>query len=230
LNRFKESGGDTNPLPGLLVGGVVVLLAQLFFSVAGRTDLRTCAECAPTAPCAYELFEDNVCLGTVFCDHPQSIEGILRRLGSSRGATLKGFEGKVPCGSSVWLSRNSAGMAVHAISGGKLMAAGKKIDVHRAGASDLAWVPGIGPTLAERIVRERARRNGFASINELRSIPGIGEKKWQALAQWVEVGPSVGSSCFTMAPDPVDRPERSMQASPQRPLLVSPLLPVDAGF
>ncbi len=109
------------------------------------------------------------------------------------------------------------------------MAAGLSIDVNRAQASDLEWVPGIGPKLAERIVRERERRNGFTSMSDLRTIRGIGEKKWRVLAQWLKIGQLLSSSRFRMAPDSIEHPERS-QVNPQHPLLSSPLSPADSDF
>ncbi len=204
---------------------------QLFLSVLAWTDLRTPQEYPATAPCIYEVFEDNACLGTVLCDHPQSIENILRRLGRAHHARLADYGSLVPCGSSIWLSRNSSEMMVRAISGGKLMAAGKKIDVNRAQASNLKWVPGIGPTLAKRIVQERERRNGFTSMSDLRTIRGIGKKKWEALTQWLEVSQSLGSARFRMAPDHVDHRGRSASpANAQGPRLSSPINPADADF
>ena len=188
-----------------------MLLAQLSLSILGGTDLWIPAEHPAAGSCMYEIFEDGVCLGTVFCDRPQSLEGMLQKLGHGRGGKLTGFDRPVPCGSSVWLSKNSTALTVRAITGGKLMAAGGKIDVNRAQASDLAWVSGIGPTLAERIVQEREHRNGFARLSDLRTIRGIGEKKWHALAQWLEIGPTVHRWHFRTPPDTVDQaPQRSV--------------------
>ncbi len=47
--------------------------------------------------------------------------------------------------------------------------------------------PGIGPTYAEAIIAERQRRGGFTSVNELRSVRGIGDKRFAELAPLVTV-------------------------------------------
>ena len=47
--------------------------------------------------------------------------------------------------------------------------------------------PGIGPTYAEAIIAERQRRGGFKSVNELRSVRGIGDKRFAELAPLVTV-------------------------------------------
>lgn len=40
---------------------------------------------------------------------------------------------------------------------------------------------GVGPALAQRIVQERTRRGGFASVDDLAEVPGIGPKRLEAL-------------------------------------------------
>jgi competence ComEA-like helix-hairpin-helix protein len=188
VNRPQESCGDGKPLPGLLLGGVVVLLVQLVpcFSALNGTQAPTA--CAISAPCVYEVVENKICLGTLFFDAPHTIPEILTMIGrSERGIGVD--PGRcVPCGSSITIVTHSSEIMVRAISGAKLMAAGKRIDLNRAHASDLASIPGIGPRIAERIIREREHRKGFGGINDLRAIPGIGEKKLQILAQWLEIG------------------------------------------
>jgi competence protein ComEA len=50
------------------------------------------------------------------------------------------------------------------------------VNVNRASADEMRnQLPGIGPTLAKRIVEERQRRP-FASVDELRRVKGIGVK------------------------------------------------------
>jgi competence protein ComEA len=48
-------------------------------------------------------------------------------------------------------------------------------------------LPGIGPTLAAAIVEERDRRGGFRSVNELREVRGIGEKRFADIKDKVTV-------------------------------------------
>lgn len=65
--------------------------------------------------------------------------------------------------------------------------AGGLVDLNRATAADLDQLPGIGPVLAERVVDWRTEHGGFASIDQLREVPGIGESKFAALKAKVTV-------------------------------------------
>jgi len=65
--------------------------------------------------------------------------------------------------------------------------AGEALDVNRAGAEDLETLPGIGPALAERIVRERSVRP-FRSVEDLERVPGIGPATVARLRGFVRVG------------------------------------------
>jgi competence protein ComEA len=47
----------------------------------------------------------------------------------------------------------------------------------------LEELDGIGPTLAERIVEYRAAHGGFGSLDELREVDGIGEKRFASLRE-----------------------------------------------
>jgi len=49
-----------------------------------------------------------------------------------------------------------------------------RLDLNRAGSAELTELPGIGPALAERIIRFRGERGAFRSVDELRDVPGIG--------------------------------------------------------
>jgi hypothetical protein len=44
-----------------------------------------------------------------------------------------------------------------------------------------------GPVLASRIVQHRDSVGGFKEVGELRDVPGIGEKTFQALAELVSL-------------------------------------------
>jgi competence ComEA-like helix-hairpin-helix protein len=65
--------------------------------------------------------------------------------------------------------------------GRKRMALGLKIPLNEAGEADLAAIPGIGPKLAERLVRDREARNGFRSYEDLVEVKGVGAKSLEIL-------------------------------------------------
>ena len=54
-----------------------------------------------------------------------------------------------------------------------------------ATVQQLEELDGIGPALAERIVEYRESHGGFRSIDELREVEGIGEKRFAALRKAV---------------------------------------------
>ncbi len=62
-----------------------------------------------------------------------------------------------------------------------------RLDLNRATAGDLEQLPGIGPVMAQRILRHREEHGRFASVGDLRAVPGIGEKTFQSLAPLVFV-------------------------------------------
>ena len=61
------------------------------------------------------------------------------------------------------------------------------IDVNRATAAELRRLPGIGPTLSQRIVETREQQP-FRSVEELRRVRGIGAKTLEKLRPFVTVG------------------------------------------
>ncbi|MFO7590668.1 MAG: helix-hairpin-helix domain-containing protein [Acidimicrobiia bacterium] len=61
------------------------------------------------------------------------------------------------------------------------------VNVNSATSVELEELPGIGPVLAEAIITERSRRGGFRSVNELRDVRGIGEKRFADLVDLVTV-------------------------------------------
>jgi competence protein ComEA len=62
-----------------------------------------------------------------------------------------------------------------------------KVNLNTATQAQLEELPGIGPTYAQSIIAERQRRGGFTSVNDLRSVRGIGDKRFAELAPLVTV-------------------------------------------
>lgn len=62
------------------------------------------------------------------------------------------------------------------------------VDVNTADRATLESLPGIGPTIAAAIVETRTARGGFASVDELVEVPGIGPTRLEALRDLVTVG------------------------------------------
>ncbi len=66
-------------------------------------------------------------------------------------------------------------------------APGAKINLNTATQAQLESLPGIGPTYAQAIIAERQARGGFKSVNELRNVRGIGDKRFSELEPLVTV-------------------------------------------
>lgn len=81
-------------------------------------------------------------------------------------------------------SASGAGSSPGSASGGP-GATGPKVSLGSATIEQLDAIDGIGPTLAQRIVEYRQENGGFSSIDELRQVDGIGEKRFESLREAV---------------------------------------------
>lgn len=64
------------------------------------------------------------------------------------------------------------------------------VDVNAADAQSLAKIPGIGPTLAERIVAYRDLNGPFGSLDELADVAGMTQRRIDAIAEYATVNNS----------------------------------------
>lgn len=61
------------------------------------------------------------------------------------------------------------------------------VNLNRATAADLETLPGIGPSLAQRILDYRRDHGPFRTVEELQNVSGIGPKKFEELRPYVTV-------------------------------------------
>jgi competence protein ComEA len=63
----------------------------------------------------------------------------------------------------------------------------KLIDINTATAKELEALPAIGEARAQMIVRMRERNGPFKQVEELRALPRLSEKQFEALRKLVTV-------------------------------------------
>lgn len=60
-----------------------------------------------------------------------------------------------------------------------------KININNASIDNLCKIPGVGETLAKRIVDYREQNGKFKNIEDLRNVSGIGEKKFESIKEYI---------------------------------------------
>lgn len=64
---------------------------------------------------------------------------------------------------------------------------GENVNINTASQEELETLPGIGPSLAQRIITYREENGAFADITELMNVSGIGEKLFAQLENKIRI-------------------------------------------
>ncbi|HKI05957.1 MAG TPA: helix-hairpin-helix domain-containing protein [Thermoanaerobaculia bacterium] len=70
---------------------------------------------------------------------------------------------------------------------GKPDGGGKKVNVNSADVIQLALLPRVGPSVAQRIVEYRKQNGPFKKAEDLMLVQGIGEKTYQLLKPYLAI-------------------------------------------
>ena len=109
---------------------------------------------------------------------------IVPRRGSAPGPAGPG-SGPGSAGSGGPGSAGSGSAGPGSAAPGPAAAPGAKVSLATATLEQLDAIDGIGPTLAKRILEYRDQHGGFRSVDELRQVDGIGEKRFESLREAV---------------------------------------------
>lgn len=101
------------------------------------------------------------------------------------------------------------------------LAAGERVDLDRAGVTEVERLPGIGPALAARIVADRGAHGAFGSLAGLDRVPGVGPALLSRIAPF---------SAFSGMPAATIAPAETvgLHLAPGERLLTAPPEPVPA--
>jgi competence protein ComEA len=89
-------------------------------------------------------------------------------------------------GSQVTSSRRS-GRHRSSRAGSHKLAAGQTININSATEAELAQLPGVGPSLARRIVEYRTANGPFQLPDDLQNVSGIGANKFAKMEPYIRV-------------------------------------------
>ncbi|MFE4915049.1 helix-hairpin-helix domain-containing protein [Streptomyces sp. NPDC056652] len=78
-----------------------------------------------------------------------------------------------------------SGVGAGAAAGGGAGAVAGPVSLNAATPEQLDTLPGVGPVLAQHIIDYRGKHGGFRSVDELREVNGIGERRFADLQSLV---------------------------------------------
>jgi len=100
---------------------------------------------------------------------------------------LKNSDSPIKSGSKITISKDGS-VQIGQMSGEKHIVFSIPLNINRATAQDFEALPGIGPKLAEEIIATRKRLGGFKTVDDLKKVKGIGDKKFEKIREKISVG------------------------------------------
>ena len=95
-----------------------------------------------------------------------------------------------------------------------------RVELNEARRAELLQLPGVGPSLADRILEYRRTSGGFHGVDDLRKVQGIGPTTLERLRPFVLVKPPTGEDVveIAMKPSAVPKTATSKVASLKEPI------------
>lgn len=63
----------------------------------------------------------------------------------------------------------------------------KKVNINKATQTELETIPGIGPSTASKIIDYREENGRFYSIEDIKNVDGIGDKKYENIKDYISL-------------------------------------------
>jgi competence protein ComEA len=84
-----------------------------------------------------------------------------------------------------WIAHGGLSRRMVEIDQAEPLTANFQVDINTADWPELVQLPGIGPTLAKRIVETRQKDGPFVKHDDLRRVRGIGPKKMESIRPYL---------------------------------------------
>jgi len=162
------------------VGRFWILLTVVLVAVIAAGSVVIWLKYSPGEPIEITVLEDNNWQGRIYIDGAVHSPGIYPLLNTDT------IESIINAAGGVTDNANMDALKLY-ISGEDEIGKSQRIDINHAEAWLLEALPGIGETLAQRIVDYRQQNGPFHSIEELLKVEGIGGTRYEQIKDLITV-------------------------------------------
>jgi competence protein ComEA len=169
--------------------GIILLLGALLFVVyAWRGNFGLTYSEPPavaTNPVFVEMAGEVARPGVYSFPAPPTLPEVWRRAGGPE--PLPQSDMTISSGSRIEVTHTTGAYRLGRMAGPRLLTLGLALDVNTATAEELEALPGIGPTLAQRIIQHCQSHGLYKTWEDLLEVSGIGKKKLEQLKPYIAV-------------------------------------------
>ena len=162
------------------MGRFWILLTVVLVAVIAAGSVVIWLKYSPGEPIEITVLEDNNWQGRIYIDGAVHSPGIYPLLNTDT------IESIINAAGGVTDNANMDALKLF-ISGEDEIGKSQRIDINRAEAWLLEALPGIGETLAQRIVDYRLENGPYRSIHDLQKVKGIGSSIIKGIADLITV-------------------------------------------